>query len=122
MVEVAIYDVNGVPYSAVLKDGIPEVATSDNSRLSFPFQIRVIDNSGDKYWLLNGKFHRLDGPAAEYTNGDKYWYANGKLHRLDGPAVEWVNGYRAWWVNGIKCSESDYPMAVKDFLASGVEV
>lgn len=35
-------------------------------------------NSGDKYWYLNGKLHRLDGPAVEFANGDKHWYLNGK--------------------------------------------
>ena len=29
----------------------------------------------------DGKYHRIDGPAVEYTNGDKKWYINGKLHR-----------------------------------------
>ena len=27
-----------------------------------------------------------------YPNGDKYWCLNGKLHREDGPAIEWANG------------------------------
>ena len=26
---------------------------------------------GDKYWFLNGKRHRVDGPAVEFANGDK---------------------------------------------------
>ena len=34
---------------------------------------------GSKYWYLNGKKHREDGPAEEYANGDKYWYLNGKI-------------------------------------------
>ena len=35
-----------------------------------------------------------------YANGSKYWYLNGKLHRKDGPAIEWANGYRVWCLNG----------------------
>jgi hypothetical protein len=35
-------------------------------------------NNGYKYWYLNGKLHREDGPAIEYADGDKYWYLNGK--------------------------------------------
>jgi hypothetical protein len=27
-----------------------------------------------------------------YYNGYKYWYLNGKLHRTDGPAIEYTNG------------------------------
>ena len=34
------------------------------------------------------EYHRLDGPAIEYTNDDKYWWVNGLRHREDGPAVE----------------------------------
>ena len=33
---------------------------------------------GSRYWFLNGKRHREDGPAAELSNGDKLWYLNGK--------------------------------------------
>ena len=33
---------------------------------------------GSRYWYMNGKFHREDGPAFEYANGDKIWYINGK--------------------------------------------
>ena len=28
----------------------------------------------------------------EYEGGEKYWYKNGKLHREDGHAVEYSNG------------------------------
>ena len=34
---------------------------------------------GTKEWHLNGKLHREDGPAVEYSNGDKRWYLNDKL-------------------------------------------
>ncbi|MAG26514.1 hypothetical protein CMI47_13285 [Candidatus Pacearchaeota archaeon] len=30
----------------------------------------VTDSFGNKYWYLNGRFHREDGPAIVYTNGD----------------------------------------------------
>ena len=35
-------------------------------------------SNGAKFWFLNGKRHREDGPAIEYSDGDKYWYLNGK--------------------------------------------
>ena len=57
-------------------------------------------SNGDKYWYLNGKLHRVDGPAIEYVNGDKYWYLNGELHREDGPAIEYTNGNKSWFLNG----------------------
>ena len=28
----------------------------------------------------------------------KFWYKNGKLHREDGPAREWSDGYKEWWL------------------------
>jgi len=35
----------------------------------------------------------------EYPNGTKYWYLNGKRHREDGPAVEYPNGTKYWYLN-----------------------
>ena len=37
----------------------------------------TIDEYDNKYWFLNGKQHRTDGPATEYSDGTKYWYING---------------------------------------------
>jgi len=56
--------------------------------------------NGNKYWYLNGNFHREDGPACEYGNGSKEWYLNGKRHRIDGPAIEYSNGDKHWYLNG----------------------
>ena len=57
------------------------------------------DSYGNKYWYLNGKLHREDGPAIESANGTKSWYLNGKLHREDGPAVENSDGTKQWYLN-----------------------
>jgi len=54
---------------------------------------------GTKRWLLNGYRHREDGPAVEWADGSKGWYLNGKLHREDGPAREWANGVKKWWLH-----------------------
>ena len=35
-----------------------------------------VSADGDKYWYLNGKIHREDGPAVEYADGTKCWYLN----------------------------------------------
>ena len=43
-----------------------------------------------------------------HDNGDRFWYVNGKLHRENGPAIEGVNGYRAWWVNGKELTEQEF--------------
>ena len=38
-------------------------------------------SNGSKFWYLNGKRHRTDGPACEYANGNKEWYLNGVFIR-----------------------------------------
>lgn len=47
----------------------------------------VVFPLGNKWWFLNGKLHRIDGPAIEYKNGDKLWYLNGVPY----PQEEWFN-------------------------------
>jgi len=72
--------------------------------------------SGRKEWFLNGKRHREDGPAVEYSNGTKYWYLNGNRHREDGPAVEYSDGTKQWWLNGNRfLSEIDYWEALEKY-------
>jgi hypothetical protein len=56
--------------------------------------------NGDKYWRLNGKRHRLGGPAVESLDSAKFWYKHGKRHREDGPACEWADGRKSWYLNG----------------------
>ena len=64
--------------------------------------------NGDKHWYLNDQRHRTDGPAIEWTNGNKYWYLNGQLHREDGPAIEWTNGTKLWLLNGKELTEQEF--------------
>ena len=53
-----------------------------------------------KEWLVNGKRHRLDGPAIIDADGTQKWYQNDKRHRVDGPAIMRADGYQAWYQNG----------------------
>jgi hypothetical protein len=77
--------------------------------MSNPIEYTVtVYPNGTKYWYLNGKLHREDGPAIEYADGAKYWYLNCKLHREDGPAIEWANGDKLWYLNG-ECHREDGP-------------
>ena len=55
---------------------------------------------GTKAWTLDGKLHRIDGPAVEWTDGTKEWYLDDKLHRTDGHAIEWPDGSKEWWFDG----------------------
>ena len=77
----------------------------------------VENANGSKYWYLNGKLHRTDGPSVEYADGSKEWYLNGKLHRTDGPAVEWSAGSKYWYLNGVELSETDWRKRVQDVKA-----
>ena len=62
------------------------------------YTVKVYPN-GDKFWWLNDKLHREDGPAYEGASGNKSWYLNGKIHREDGPAIERASGNKFWWLN-----------------------
>lgn len=64
--------------------------------------------NGDQTWHKHGKLHRTDGPAATYSNGTKYWYKHGKLHRTDGPAIEFYNGDKYWYLNGQQLTEEEF--------------
>ena len=61
--------------------------------------IVYVDDYGTKSWRLDGKLHREDGPAVEYTDGNKFWFLNDKRHRVDGPAIEWADGGKEWYLN-----------------------
>jgi len=38
---------------------------------------------GSKIWLLEGGFHRLDGPAIEHADGHASWYLNDRRYTFD---------------------------------------
>jgi len=65
-------------------------------------------SNGGREWYLNGKRHREDGPAVEWSNGTKSWYLNGQRHREDGPAFERADGHKEWWVNGERLTEQEF--------------
>jgi hypothetical protein len=64
--------------------------------------------NGDKSWYLNDELHREDGPAIEDSDGSKYWYLNDKRHREDGPAIEWPNGDKSWYLNDEPLTEEEF--------------
>ncbi len=89
-------------------------------------QYVVESANGNKEWYINGKYHRLDGPAKEYANGDKFWYKNGKLHREDGPACEYANGDKFWYKNSKPHREDgparEYTDGYKEYWIEGKQV
>jgi hypothetical protein len=80
----------------------------------------TVDDNGDKHWWLDGKRHRVDGPAIEHADGSKRWYLHDKLHRVDGPAIEWASGGKRWYLDGKELTESQWLEAVKPKVASCV--
>jgi hypothetical protein len=54
-----------------------------------------------------------DKPAIIYKNcednqrsGSKWWYINGKQHREDGPAVIFPDGSQLWYLNDVNITEN----------------
>jgi hypothetical protein len=76
-------------------------------------------SDGTKSWYLNGKRHREDGPAFEWSSGTKFWYLNGKYHREDGPAIEWSDGTKSWWLNDKRLTEQQYKAATSKPTCEG---
>ena len=66
-------------------------------------EMKTLPN-GAKFWYLDDKLHREDGPAVEYPDGRKAWYLHGKCHREDGPAIEHPEGEKFWYLNDEKVS------------------
>jgi hypothetical protein len=72
------------------------------------YTVKVNNTDGTKFWYLNDKLHREDGPAVEYANGTKRWFLNDKLHREDGPAVEHSDGTKFWYLNDKELTEREF--------------
>lgn len=70
--------------------------------------------SGTKSWYVNGKHHRLDGPAYEYHSGRKEWWVNGKPHRLDGPSSEGGTEKEEYYIDGTFLSKEDFYKKIKE--------
>lgn len=62
------------------------------------FWYRIADhNFSDK------NLHREDGPAViRSTDTYQAWWINGKRHRIEGPARIWANDNQEWYYNGQK--------------------
>jgi len=74
-------------------------------------------------YTLNGKFHRENGPALEYTDGEKHWYINGIPHREGGPAIEYASGSKEWYLHGVRHREDgpakEYSNGYKEYWVNG---
>jgi hypothetical protein len=46
--------------------------------IEYTVRTSIYDNV--KYWRLNGKWHRIGGPAVEWDAGNNWWYLDGKRY------------------------------------------
>ena len=57
----------------------------------------IITEDGSLSWLIEGKYHRENGPAKIINQGNGahsyHWMKNDKLHREDGPANIWDSAF-----------------------------
>jgi energy-coupling factor transporter ATP-binding protein EcfA2 len=78
-----------------------------HNKIMQEYKVKVYAD-GSKFWYQNGKLHREDGPAIEWSDGNREWYKNGKLHREDGPAVEDADGYKVWYIEGKELTKKEF--------------
>ena len=71
------------------------------------YKVEVSEYS-TKWFNLDGKLHREDGPAVECSNGDKYYFINDLRHREDGPAVELANGDKFYYIKDKLLTEEEF--------------
>ena len=69
------------------------------------YYTKIMNETYETRYYLNGELHRLSGPAIDRYDGGKEWYQEGKRHRLFGPAIERSDGGTEWWQNGVRHRE-----------------
>ena len=51
--------------------------------------------------------HNPYGPAVVEKSYTAY-YINGKLHRLDGPAIIWCNDIQEYWIDSVRLTKEEF--------------
>lgn len=93
-------------FTGVVKDGDNTIAHYVDGRIHRDNEPAVEWSDGFKEWRFHGELHRKDGPAIE-CNIFKEWYLVGQLHRKDGPATEYADGRKCWWFDGEHYGNND---------------
>jgi len=73
--------------------------------MSKSFEYKYKTSGRTCYYDVDGKLHRLGGPAIVGRYGDKQWYMHGKRHRRSGPALIEGNGTKRWFWMGKEIDE-----------------
>lgn len=77
----------------------------------------IIHNIGTVHFSLtdrNCQYPKGCGPSSVRSSGEVEYKINGRLHRLDGPARIYANGRKAYYVDGIEILAEEF------FLKYGV--
>jgi len=61
-------------------------------------EIEYTNISREDYYKLSDKEKKAKPYCIEYPSR-KEWLVNGKFHREDGPAIEWCTGKVGWYLN-----------------------
>ena len=64
--------------------------------------VTVTTAGGEVVHRLDGRLHRVGGPALITVFGDREWRQYGRLHRVDGPAVEAAHGGAEGCMGGVR--------------------
>jgi hypothetical protein len=67
----------------------------------------ISTNYDIEIWCKDGEYHREDGPAIKHKK-NFVWYKDGVLHNLYGPAVLCPAGPKQYWIEGRKYSPKEY--------------
>jgi len=70
--------------------------------------IKYTNISIKEYYNLSEKERQTKSYCVEYFDVTKFWYINGKRHREDGPAAIYSSGRKYWWLYGIEYSFEDW--------------
>lgn len=89
-------------------NGDNQINIDQDSRIPNDFTGMATYPSGTKKYFKDGKLHREDGPAIEWSTGGESWYVNGLKHRNDGPSFKNTNDtIRHWHMDGKVVSPQD---------------
>lgn len=61
-----------------------------------------------------GQWHRVDesgiqdGPAVIWKDETQFWCIDGKVHRIEGPAVTYPNGGQSYYLDGEKLTQEEW--------------
>lgn len=65
--------------------------------------MKIEDDYGNIYYIVNKQIHREDGPAYISWSGRKDWFVWDKRHRIDGPAITCKkSNLNSWYINNVE--------------------